>query len=378
MALVTCRAVAVMGPWPKLWVASATSERAWRSWPRSSPGSPTPVRSPKPKAASPASRRSRPRRAAMRAAPMFELWAMIRDGPAQLRAAWSWITWAPMVVAAVPAVDGVERLERAALQRGRDGEGLHGRAGLEGIGEGPVAQLIGRARRVGVGGRPARHGQHLAGLRARCTTAMPESAREESTARASARSAVAWMPWSRVSSTRSPSRSAPGTGASASRSRPLPSRIERTSAERRPAASPPGPAPAPRCPRRPRPPGRAAGWPARPWGSSGGLRDQAQPLSFSRARYSRSAASRDRAGAGGRPRGSGRRGRLAQERAGVLAQDPRHPPELGLALLPLLEAQARAGLELARAADPPRRAGPGRRRPTARRRSPPGARRSGR
>ncbi|MGC4000617.1 MAG: hypothetical protein QM767_25490 [Anaeromyxobacter sp.] len=62
------------------------------------------------------------------------------------------------------------------------------------------------------------------------TTAMPESAREPATARASAVSAVACSPWSMVSSMREPSRSRPGTGGEVTMMRPLPSRSEGSSA----------------------------------------------------------------------------------------------------------------------------------------------------
>ena len=72
-------------PWPKLWVASATLERGGGSWPRISPGRPTPVRSPRPNAPSDSCSPARPSRSPILAAPMFELTARIFDAPAQPR-----------------------------------------------------------------------------------------------------------------------------------------------------------------------------------------------------------------------------------------------------------------------------------------------------
>ena len=82
IAAVICSAEAVT-PWPKLMVASATSAFGNGTCPRGSPGRSRPTFSPKPKVKNVFWRRSRPSRAPILAAPMFELVATMREGGAQ-------------------------------------------------------------------------------------------------------------------------------------------------------------------------------------------------------------------------------------------------------------------------------------------------------
>ena len=86
--------------------------------------------------------------------------------PTQPSAAWSWMTWAPMASAPFPQSMGSSGRSAPRVEGAGDGEGLHRRAGLEGVGDGAVAQLARRARGVRVEGRrgsPARAPRRCAG-----------------------------------------------------------------------------------------------------------------------------------------------------------------------------------------------------------------------
>ena len=163
----------------------------------------------------------------MRAAPMLEETASTFDAPTQPSAAWSWMTWAPMARLPFPQSMG---------SSGRSAPRSRAPAMVKVFIVEPGSKASVTARLRSSSARRGAFGLKV-GAAARASTspvrgsraiAMPESAREPVTARASARSAASCSPWSMVSSTRAPSRSRPAEGAPASTVRPAPSRSEGT------------------------------------------------------------------------------------------------------------------------------------------------------
>ena len=194
-------------------VASEISALGKGIWPRGSPGIPTWVRSPKPKARKACCSRSRPSFCADLggadvgarrhhpgrrdpAEPLVVVDDVLAHGPAP-----------------VLAEDGVVGRDGPLVEGAGEDEGLDGRAGLEGVEDGAVAQVL-LARGVGVEERRRGQRQDLAGGRVDGHR-HPRGGPRLRTAWTSARSAAFCSPWSMVSSTRAPSSTRSGAGAGA-------------------------------------------------------------------------------------------------------------------------------------------------------------------